>query len=644
MIGTPFHFTAREFALHERMCTLLESNFGTLKIQHETSAILGIDCQGRPLQDVLQLLNQRLASVISFSAQTVEDSANYLEITSKLSQIKIETPSAKNSGRRRHRKAAAKSKSVETLPSTEQQKELYYDSLHANLYICQTLCTYLFQALYHHKLDALRISNQGFQHVISYFLLLGCILNYNMLSYQTHPVHKEVNIDRMNGLFSASKNWTILLESFHLNYGQGIDFNELRILFVKRMIAFRQQLLQHPKYVDLLTDDMLFPLSIDELEYHLAQKNERSVRLGLPYYGSTIIPDANMLYNASQGSEKIFFEKLLSTCLDESTSHKRAQFLFFYNEANGNVDVFDVKQNPITNCLEIMNVHTGNSCAHHNLLLRLHSVLSFSNIHFKILACQANLGPRTQSTSLYAFRISALLAKKSFAEITEKCTLQQPDFMDEAHTGPQKLHPIAQVDWFPIETLGDKAVLLIHSLQRRQALLKERFADYQKQYGLSEIVKDDPATLYNYADDYRKRLAYRYHRKNPFANITVNILTTNMAIKEKNDGQLIRRGASNVYKMKTREFEFLVDHLKKDGQAAALHLPAKEKDYTPLHWALKGGSAKKAAILLNATPFTEAELNEPNKDNKSAKDYFAESKNPKVTENPVLQRFLTRLR
>jgi len=640
MIGTPFHFTEQEFTLHERMCTLLAREFSHLKISPEASSINGLECNGKPLQEVLALLNQRFLQVISISAQIVEDSANFLELSAKLAQVKIETPPAKkySSRRSKYRKAAAdKPTPVAKILTADEQKRSFCDSLHANLYLCQSFCSYIFQTLYDHKDAATTKNTKAFHQLNSYFLLLSCILNYNMLAYQTHPIYKEVNIDRINSLLAASKNWTVLLESFHLDYGQSADFTDLRILFVKRMISFKQKICQNPKFVGLWTDEMLLPFSIEELNYHLTQKNERALRLGVPFHGNAVISDANTLYNASYGSEKKLFEQFLATCLSEPNPCKRAQFLFYYNEANGNVDVFDVKQNPDTRYLEIINIHTGNSCAHYNLLLRIYTLLTMFKVDFKILACQAELGHRTQSTSLYAFKISSLLAKSTFTEIESKCTPQQPKFIDEAHKSPQQLPLIGQqVHWFPIETLGDKAVLLISSLKKRKALLKERFASYQQQYGLSEMVQDDPATVYNYADDYRKRLAHRYHRQNPFANLSDQCLKQKLTTED--NGQMVRRAAAGF--ANTREFEFLVELMKKNDQEKVLHVPAKEKDYTPLHWTLKKQSAKKAAILLHATPFTQAELSEKNKDNKSAMDYFAASKNPLVKENLVLQRLL----
>ncbi len=636
MIGTPFHFLAPQFSLHERMCTLLSEQFGDLIIDDTFPEINGLAGQGKTIKELLYIMNSRFPKVISLPASELEKAAdNYANITTGISKLTIGAPRGKKHSIRR--KPAARPAEPISTELIESALKDFYDSFHMNLFFCQTYCTYIFKALYENKMIGVERNIEPFNQAISYFLLLACILNLNILIYQTHPVHKKVDIEKMQGLFTASKNWNMLLESFHLNYGQDADFNELRKTFVKRMIDFKQQLFNNPKYFDLLTDELLLPLSTEELNYHVAQKNARALHLGLGYHGQLCIPDTNTLYIASLGSEKILFEKIKELCTNILNPNQRVQFLYFYNEEHGNVDVFDVKLNVANGVLEIINVHAGNSCAHHDLLSRIHFSLNEAKISFQIVACQADLGPRTQTASLYALKLSSLLAKKTFAEVKHRATPQQPTFSDEANKGPQTLNIIPHVGWFPIETLGDKAVLLISSLERRKALLKNRFDGYQQQYGLSEMIKDDPATVYHYADDYRKRLAHRYYQKKPFANLSFDALKARMEAKD--DGQLIRRGASRSYHTKTREFEFLVNYMK-EHQEAALHLPAKEKDYTPLHWALRGQSAKKAAILLNATPFTEAELNEKNKDNKSACDYFAESTDPVVKENPVLKRFL----
>lgn len=638
MIGTPFHFLEPQLAIHERMCTLLTKQFGHFKLTGNVPEISGLVCQDKSIKELLYMMNQRLPEVISFPATEIEKVAsNYANITTGVSKLSLDV--SKKSKQSTSRKTKSTPEKIVTPELLEEHKKEFYESFNMNLYYCQSYCTYIFKALYNHKQEGIAKNTEHFNQSIGYFLLLASILNLNMLIYHTHPIRQKVDIERMRGLFKASNNWTILLESFHLDYGQGADFNELRTLFVKRMIDFKQQLFNDPKYIDLLPEELFLPLSIEELNYHVAQKNLRALSLGLGYLGQVYTPDVNTLYIASQGSEKEFLKKILMIHKSPS-AHLKTQFLYFYNEPNGNVDVFDVKLNTTTGYIEIINVHVGNSCAQHDLISRLDIALRQTKVPFQILACQADLGPRTQTASLYAFKLSSLLAKKSFAEIKDRSTTQQPTFSDEANVGPQKLDTIPGVHWFPIETLGDKAVLLISSLAKRKALLKDRFDGYQKQYGLSEMTHDDPATLYHYADDYRKRLALRYYQNSPFATLSIDALRAKMEAKD--DGQLIRRGASSVYKTKTREFEFLVNYMKEHQQEATLHLPAKEKDYTPLQWALRGQSAKKAAILFAATSFTEEELNEKNKDNKSAKDYFAESKDPKVTGNPVLKRFLSK--
>jgi hypothetical protein len=638
MIGTPIHFLEPQMLLHERMCTLLTKVFGDLVLNDEIPPINGLICQGLHLKELLAIMNQHLPEVISFSASEIEKVAgNYADIITDVSKLTIGKSVEKKHSKRRQNPAVQPAKPISPELIASSRKE-FYDSFYMNLYFCQSYCSYIFKALYAHKFEGIKRDKDNFNQVISYFLLLACILNLNMLMYQTHPIYKEVNIERMQGLFKASRNWTMLLESFHLNYGQGNDFDELRTAFVKRMIVFKQQLFKNPKFFDLLTDELLLPLSIEEMNYHVAQKNTRAQELGIGYHGHLCIPEVNTLYIASFGTDSAFFKQIRQICANVENPNQRAQFLYYYNEENGNVDVFDVKHNAATGCLEIMNVHVGNSCAHHDLLSRIELSLKETKIPYQLLACQANLGHRTQTPSLYAFKISSLLTKRSFTEVFKQTTSKQPLFSDDAHHGEQKLDTIPTVRWFPIETLGDKAVLLISSLARRKALLGPRFEGYQQQYGLSEMIQDDPATVYHYADDYRKRLAHRYHQRKPFATLSVDALKAKVTTND--DGQLIRRGASNIYKVKTREFEFLVNYAKEHDQEPTLHFPVKEKDYTPLHLALRGQSAKKATILLNATKFTEQELNAKNKDEKSAKDYFAESKDPAVKENPVLKRFL----
>ncbi|MGE3319200.1 MAG: hypothetical protein AB7I18_07870 [Candidatus Berkiella sp.] len=623
MIGTPISFSQNEMTLHRRMCTLLKQCFGKLPVT-KPIVLSGIKLQGKPLSTILAMLEKEFDNIASVTSQQLEYSADLPALMADLNITDTQT------------KKAAKSTSRKQPATTTHNKKEAYESFHRRLSFCTTTSTLLFQELYFHKDLASIQTEQPFHHVCSYFMLLAAICNLNMAIYQTHPVHETLNRERISALFKSSHNWIMLLESYHLNYGQGEDYTNLRKLFVTRTIDFQNQFYQNPDWVDLFPEEMKLPLSPEELEYHVAQKNQRAKLLGLPFDGHVIMPQADTLYVPSNANLTQLYEAMRSICLNESMLGRRAQFLFYYNAPYGNVDIVDVRLNPDTQTLEIINIHTGNSCAHHEFLLQLYGKLASAKLPFQLLACQADLGQRTQNTAAYALKISSLLSKIPFGELLAKAAKRQPTFSDEAHASPQTLYHIPEIGWFPVSALGDKAMLLDEKAATLPAL-QAKMPEYTAKYALSDMIGDDPDTASHYVDYYRRRLAHRHFSQNAFATLTYDELKKKL--QPKDDAHMLRLAATE--RASTREFQFLVEHFKKNHQEQCLHERAAESGFTPLLWTLKKNSPKKAAILLNATSFEAAELtSKDNKDKKSPQDYFAGAKERAVRKNPVLRKFL----
>lgn len=638
MIGTPFHFSENEFFLHQSMCTLLTQHFGLFKVAESTPA--------KNLTNVIAELNRVLLDLLSVADQGLKLAPQLADLTVHMADLSITGTKKSNQRSQRSRKSikpqAVKVKHHEpvTIPLSNEEKEKitlnFYNDLHARLNFCYAQCGKIFSTLHKHIDQTTTENLQHFHHVCSYFNLLGNILAFNMAVYQTHPIHKQANPTKINNLMLAINNWMILLESYHLDHGQTNTFEALRCLFAARYTEFKEQLCEVPEFVSIWPTEMLHPFSPEELEYHVNQKNLRAKQLGLPYNGLVVNGPVNSMYIASRKREALFFETLQKTIIKPEQFNLRTQLLFYYNGPFGNVDVFDICYNSSDDILEIINIHPGNSCAQHNFLIRLTNVLQHCNIAHRIVACQADLGPRQQNAALYALRLSSLVSQHSLAELQKKGT-PIPHFHDEAHNKPISLDPIANITWFPVSAFGDKALLLNSDLEKSRALLGDKFAKYEQNYELSPADPRDPETLFTYADDYRRRLSYKHLLQNDFHLLSLDALKVKLNADD--NGKMVRRAAAGH--ATSREFRFLVETFKAQDPNA-LHLPATPLEFTPLQWTLKARKPARAALLLTTVNFTEQELTEKNKDGKSACDYFNESKSPAITGNPVLKRFLKR--
>ncbi len=629
MIGTPLHFTEKDFSLHQSMCTLLTQRFGHYEVA-DTKPI-------ETLASVIKELNRNLIDVLGVADQASK-LAVLTELAASMASLTITATKSKV-----HRKRQASNKTITapqllTVEAKEKIAQDFYQELRTKLNHCHTQCATIFSTLHRYKDQALAVGTNDFHQACSYFNLLGNILSYNLAVNLTHPTYAEPNPQKINSILAAINNWSILLESYHLNYGENATYEALRTLFVQRLNSFKAQLCQAPEFMSIWPQEMLLQFSPEELEYHVKKKNERAKALGLPYNGLVVKGPANTVYMASSKREVQFFETLQKVCINAEPFGTRSQVLFYYNDAYGNVDVFDIQYNVAHGMLEIINIHPGNSCAQHDFLVRLTQGLSHSNISHRILACQAELGPMQQNPALYALRLSSLLSKHTFAELAATCT-PMPAFYDNAHKSAIQLLPIAGVSWFPVNVLGDKAVLLNTDFAKAKTLLADKFTKYEKNYGLTPADPRDPEMLFTYADDYRQRLAFKYLQEQDFHGLSVDGLKAKL--NADNNGQMVRRAAAGH--STSREFRFIVETFKGNpDNEACLHLPAKPKEYTPLQWALKERKASRAALLLTSIRFDEKELSEKNKDGKNAFDYFNGSKEPKIKQNPVLQRFLKR--
>lgn len=624
MIGTPISFSQPEIQLYKNMCALLAVNFGQYTVTNQIT-VGDVQLQGKPLAELAAMLTTTFAFVASTAPEKMQDSD---ELSALLSKLNVSSSKRNNTTKKTTKRGTP-------ADITAQKQKEAYDTFHRRLYLCTTLCTVIFKELYHYDKQATAQNNQALHQVCSFFILLAAICNYNMAVYQTHPVHEKLDQKRMRDLFLASKNWIVLLESYHLNYGQSDDYNNLRKLFVQRTIDFQNQFYRNPDWIDLFAEEMKLPLEPKELVFHVVQQNQRAKRLGLPFDGHVIIPKADTLYMPSSDALRNLYERIRMVCLDPSQMGRRAQFLLYYNSPYGNVDVIDVSFNQNTQTLQIVNIHTSNSCAQHELLMILYSRLMSAGLPFQLLACQATLGQRTQNTAAYALKLSELLSKQSFAALFSHAKKVQPTFSDEAHDAPQELRLIPEIGWFPIEALGDKA-LLLHENAATLPALKDKMPEYTLKYGLAEMLSDDPETAFNYADSYRRRLAFRYFTKNPFAKLSYQQLKDRL--QPKDDAHMLRLAATE--RASAREFEFLVDHFKTKQQEQCLHERA-ASGFTPLLWCLKKKYPKKAALLLSATAFAAEELaDDKNDDKQSAKQLFAKAKDPATTDNPVLRKFL----
>ncbi|HRE31286.1 MAG TPA: hypothetical protein PLD88_04865, partial [Candidatus Berkiella sp.] len=295
-------------------------------------------------------------------------------------------------------------------------------------------------------------------------------------------------------------------------------------------------------------------------------KNERAVQLGTANNIDVMFPLKDSLYCPSKNSIKLLADKLQTVYIKQHS--QRSQILFYYGNPYGNVDLFDVHYNKSSSQLIIMNVHPERHGAQHDLLNKLEYLLRNRHIPVRIFACQANFGELQQHAAVYALRLSSLLAKVPVKRL-EQDAIVCPTFIDKAHKSEQKLGIIFNVSWFPIQTLGDKAILLKSALPEVRSLLGDRFAHYQTRYDLTEATQEIPDMLSTYADYRRKWLGLTYFSNQPFRGMTI----TNIAEKlnSTSDGQTVRRATAGFCSF--REYEFIVNHFKSKNNDDVLHKP-----------------------------------------------------------------------
>lgn len=648
MLGTPIQFSHEQFALHERMCTLVYQHFGHWIIDPTTTQVHKILGPGHSIAEVLSNLNANLYEALKYSRTETEGVAKYSLVAAKMKQLMLNEPPA-----------------TPNMTLYDAKRE-FYKTLHIKLYYCNTLNNYIFKELHQRVSEGQAIHEPHFHQATGYLLLLSCVLSFNMLVYQTHPIYQTASekrleeLDQKNDpseLFNESyqlsqnthcerivllqdalSNWVTLLECFHLDHNQEPEYEQLRKLFIKRYIDFTKKLKNDPAFIDALPTHMRSEFSLQELTYHTQQMQARAIERGFAFNPHILQASPERLYLASPSAINALMN-VIKKCTRGVQCGKRAQIFFYYNEPNGNIDIFDVCYDRDKNQIEIVNVHSGNSPVQYHLLKKLSALLHNSKLDFKLYACQADFGELQQAPALYALRLSLLLAKKNVASLAAYKT-SMPTFQDSTLKDTLMLEEsLPDVTWFSIRALGHKAILLYSSLEKIRGLLPKIFEKYQEQYGLSAAAADDPDTLYTYADDYRKRLAYDFQLHSPFKGLSLDSIKKKLHAE--NDGQVVRRAAAGHSTM--REFTFLMAHFKAQANQTSLHLPARMGEYTPLQWALREQKATRAALLLNATPFTSEELAEKSKEGKSAYDYFAEATaDSSIKQNAVLARCLKR--
>ncbi|MCS5712207.1 hypothetical protein [Candidatus Berkiella aquae] len=642
MIGAPITFSSKMFEHFECIYSLANKHFGGIKV-----------VSGATIRETITRLQQELPWIMKFRAEDIEQMATLSDVTQGFSQLSLKGASKKDTVKLKQMAA-----NIGLTPTNSGKKD-FYEALHNRFMACFILSSHVFKTLYDHQEDLQKTKEQEqiFHEAIRHFLLLGCITGLNIAVYLTHPAHEKCDPKKISTVLNTINNWNTLLETYHLHIAKENSFEEMRLLFIQHFLAFQDMTIQKgiflpmfSKPLDSIIDfmnqpqteqfvipaQMRLPFSTKELLFHVKRKNDRAIQLGTASNIEVMLPLKDSLHCPSKDSLKLLADKLQTIYKNQQT--KGSQILFYYGSPYGNVDLFNVHYDATRSKLIVVNIHPERCGAQHDLLSNLEYLLRSRRIPLHIFACQADFGSLQQHAAVYALRLCSLIAQVPVARL-EREAIPCPAFIDTVHKSEQRLGIIVNVSWFPINILGDKAILLKSTLPELRTLLGKRFANYQTQYDLTEATQDMPDMLSTYADYCRKWLGLTYFCNQPFRGITIENIAQKLA--STSDGQTIRRAAAGYCSL--REFEFVINHFKSTQNEALLHKPAKEKDYTPLHWALKEKQGKRAALLLNATTFAADELNEKNMYNMSAYDYFANAADDSTLKNnAVLQRCLKR--
>lgn len=257
-------------------------------------------------------------------------------------------------------------------------------------------------------------------------------------------------------------------------------------------------------------------LDAAQLQWHISAKNEKAKHKGSSFNGTVIHQEkSTWMYQ--------FDPNVIQKVLDlvnaaHSGSFARQQVVVYTGMETGHALALDINFNRETKSLEIICVDSVKTAAQRILLEAVQNYCHEQKVPVKMLACQADLQKDGHSCALYAFYLSAILARTSFAQLDKqtKWHCAMPDFMTPSSAPALVRHqPLSNVQWFDICAMGERAVLANQSFSEAKAQLKRLFPTEQSG-AIEKRLKDfnhkhNASADEKFIEVLRRRLVARFH-------------------------------------------------------------------------------------------------------------------------------------
>lgn len=429
--------------------------------------------------------------------------------------------------------------------------------------------------------------DKALQQSMCYFFMLTAHFAYNAaaLLYLESP---EKNLDS-----------ALAALRFGLSY-----VSRAEDLFFAAMQADPALLQQHEtimghyqKLMQMMQDKSNY-LDAGQLQWLISVKNEKAKYKGSSFNGTVIHQDkSTWVYQLDPN----VIQKVLSLVKGAHTGpFERQQVVVYTGMETGHALALDVSFNQETKSVQIICVDSVRTAAQWILLKALQDYCHEQKVPIKMLACQADLQKDGHSCSLYAYYLSAILARTSFAQLDTQTKWHgaMPDFTTpSSEPNMVKQQSLANVQWFDVCALGERAVLANQSFTQAKAQLKRLFPTEQSDTIEKRLRnfnhKHNASANEKFIEVLRRRLVARFHQV-PLSKDTESLSKKlSSGQQEASSGLMLRRLAAGFGTQD--ELEQLL------GAVEELDINAPSPDgTTALHWAFKNHHAGRAMLLLEA--------------------------------------------
>jgi len=472
------------------------------------------------------------------------------------------------------------------------QRLPFLQAIHIARINSMTYSTYLAQTLDLHNPYA----TEHFKNVLSpfrgYFLLLAAINAYNLAL----DMHQENKQDKAIQLVVAALKWL-----------EDLELNHLTAMSEEILFALREKLVTKVSALQVAISIAQGSqvISAKDLQLMVDRKNHRAARFGLPYFGEVICaPTVANCYLPDPQALQLLYDNIQAMVSSNKTQRK--QILFYYNLATGHVELLDVAFDATIQKLCLINVSSSHLVSQHYFLQQLEHQLQERNLRFGIIACQTDIQRDGVSCLLYAYALSGIVARSSFAKLLdEKFATSPPTFFDVSHQEGHILGEIPNVRWCTLHALGHKTSLMSQSFTLMETSLRQFYttekvksliADFKTKYGL--VNSEELTSKRTYIDYLRNHFARCLHPEALAHQITMQGLKTKYKGKapDIDNGQMARRAV--VYGT-TDEFDVVLEHFSQlTLEDNPLDAPDKNKGLTPIWHALQRQTPGRALKLL----------------------------------------------